>query len=140
MSGAPQSPRVMVDMSVTLFHHGHVRLLKAAKQLGHVVVALTTDDEVRMHKGYDPELPYAHRAEVLTAIKYVDEVVPCRWLITEAFLDEHRIDFLLHGDDNANPLPSGRVKCVPRTIGISSTLLRSRVLLSVYQLMTASRE
>ena len=36
--------RVMVDMSFTLIHHGHIRLLKKAKDHGDVVVALTTDD------------------------------------------------------------------------------------------------
>ena len=42
-----KSKRIMVDMSATLIHHGHIRLLKAAKELGDVVVALTTDDEIR---------------------------------------------------------------------------------------------
>ena len=36
--------RVMVDMSCTLLHHGHVRLLQKAAQYGDVIVALTTDE------------------------------------------------------------------------------------------------
>lgn len=40
-------PRVMVDMSATLIHHGHIRLLKKAAEIGEVVVALTSDDEVK---------------------------------------------------------------------------------------------
>lgn len=43
--------RIMVDMSATLIHHGHVRLLKQANEMGHVVVALTTDDEIQTKKG-----------------------------------------------------------------------------------------
>ena len=43
--------RIMVDMSATLIHHGHIRLLKKAAALGDVVVALTSDDEVRTKKG-----------------------------------------------------------------------------------------
>ena len=43
--------RVMVDMSLTLLHHGHVRLLKNAKRYGYVVVALTTDEEIKNKKG-----------------------------------------------------------------------------------------
>ncbi|MBM4230175.1 MAG: cytidyltransferase, partial [Gammaproteobacteria bacterium] len=31
--------RVMVDMSATLIHHGHVRLLKKASEHGRVIVA-----------------------------------------------------------------------------------------------------
>ena len=37
-------PRIMVDMSATLMHHGHIRLLKKAAELGDVV-ALTSDAE-----------------------------------------------------------------------------------------------
>lgn len=119
--------RIMVDMSATLIHHGHVRLLKAAKKLGHVVVALTTDEEIRAKKGYQPELDYASRAEVLEAMRYVDEVVPSPWLLDEEFLDAHRIDLLVHGHDNSNPISQERLLILPRTEGISSSLLRSRV-------------
>lgn len=120
--------RVMVDMSATLIHHGHVRLLKAAKELGHVVVALTTDEEVIAKKGYQPELAYEHRKEVLEALRYVDEVVPCKWLLDDAFLDEHRIDVLVHGHDNSNDVRAERLVILPRTQGVSSSLLRARVL------------
>ena len=40
--------RVLVDMSITLFHHGHFRLLKKAAELGHVTVALTFNEEIKM--------------------------------------------------------------------------------------------
>ena len=43
---------ILVDMSATLIHHGHIRLLKKASKLGEVVVALTTDEEIIKHKGY----------------------------------------------------------------------------------------
>ena len=39
------SKRIMVDMSATLIHHGHIRLLKRASSYGNVIVALTTDEE-----------------------------------------------------------------------------------------------
>lgn len=126
--------RIMVDMSATLIHHGHIRLLKAAKTLGTVIVALTTDDEICTKKGYTPELNFAERREILESIKYVDEVVPCNWLIDEAFLDMHHIDLLVHGHDNTNPISPQRLLVLPRTEGISSSLLRSRVLKSVAEL------
>ena len=129
-----QPKRIMVDMSATLIHHGHVRLLKAAKELGTVVVALTTDDEIRQKKGYDPELRFAERKEILEAIRYVDEVVPCNWLIEDSFLVEHRIDLLVHGHDNSNPIPPEKLYLLPRTEGISSSDLRQRVVLALQQL------
>lgn len=120
--------RIMVDMSATVLHHGHIRLLKSAKQRGHVVVALTTDEEILTKKGYEPELRYDHRAEILGSIIYVDEVVPSPWLISESFLDAHSIDLLVHGDDNCNPIPKSRLLVFPRTAGISSTEIREKFL------------
>lgn len=124
----------MVDMSATLIHHGHIRLLKAAKQLGTVVVALTTDEEIRKKKGYDPELNFAERKEILEAIRYVDEVVPCNWLIEMDLLEQHRIDLLVHGHDNTNQLPKDKLLILPRTEGISSSDLRQRVVHALAQL------
>jgi cytidyltransferase-like protein len=118
----------MVDMSATLIHHGHVRLLKAAKAMGRVIVALTTDEEIRLRKGYQPELTFEQRKEVLEAIRYVDEVVPSNWLLDDDFLDRHHIDLLVHGHDNSNPVRPERLALLPRTAGISTSLLRARVL------------
>lgn len=127
--------RLMVDMSATLIHHGHIRLLKEAKKLGTVVVALTTDDEIISNKGYEPELGYELRLEILESIKYVDEVVPSPWLIEESFLDMHKIDLLVHGDDNCNQISSGRLLILPRTKGISSSIIRGRVLKAVSDIL-----
>ena len=124
----PPAKRIMVDMSVTLLHHGHIRILKAASELGQVIVALTTDDEIEAHKGYAPELSFSERKEIIEAIKYVAEVVPSSWLIDEAFLDQHNIDLLVHGDDNSNPISAERLVVLPRTTGISSDLIRSKIL------------
>ena len=44
--------------------------------------------------GLAPELSFEQRKEVLEALRYVDEVVPCKWRLDDAFLDEHRIDEL----------------------------------------------
>ena len=94
-----QRPRILVDLSATLLHHGHVRLLKKAAEMGDVVVALTTDEEVKRTKGYMPELSYEERKEILESIRYVKEVIPSPWLIDEAYLDEHHCDLLVHGAD-----------------------------------------
>ena len=116
--------RVLVDMSLTVLHHGHIRLLEKASKLGYVVVALCTDEEIVKTKGFRPVLTFEHRKEIALAIRYVQEVVECKWLIDEEFLDKHSIDLLVHGDDNVNPVPPERTVIYPRTIGISSTQLR----------------
>jgi len=118
--------RIMVDMSVTIIHHGHIRLLKKAKEYGKVIVGLTTDDEILNKKGYIPELAFEYRKEILEAIKYVDEVVPTPWLIDESILDKYNIDLLVHGSDNSNQVSEDRLLVFPRTEGISSTDIRQR--------------
>lgn len=130
-----QRQRIMVDMSATLLHHGHVRLLAAAAQIGYVIVGLSTDDEIRRTKCYTPELSFEERREILLAIRYVDEVVPAPWLIDDAFLDQHRIDLLVHGNDNKNMVTDHRLRLLPRTEGVSSSGLRARVLRAVSEAM-----
>ncbi len=128
MPSEKKRPRVMVDMSATLIHHGHVRLLHKAAQIGDVVVALTSDEEVKKTKGYTPELSFDERREILLAMRDVKEVVSCPWLITNGFLEANDCDYLVHGADNSNHIPAEKLKIFPRTEGISSSMLRERVL------------
>ncbi len=128
--------RVMVDMSVSLIHHGHIRLLKKAKNYFEdenveLVVGLTSDEEIKSHKGFTPELPFNHRKEVLEAISYVDEVVPTTWLITEDIISKYAIDYLVHGSDNSNTVKN--IIEFPRTDGVSSEEMRDRALSSIIQ-------
>ena len=118
--------RILVDMSATLIHHGHIRLLKKASEYGIVIIALTTDEEIKKSKGYSPELSYSEMEEILLSIKYVYQVIPSTWLIDEEFLDINNIDLLVHGSDNSNPISKDRLLILPRTPNISSTKLRER--------------
>ena len=113
-------------MSATLIHHGHVRLLQRAADLGTVIVGLTTDEQILLNKGYQPELSYDERKEVLLAFDVVSEVVPTAWLITDEVLDRFNIDVLLHGSDNSNKIDPNKLCLVPRTNGVSSSELRQR--------------
>ena len=116
--------RIMVDMSATLIHHGHIRLLKKASEYGFVVVGLTSDEEIISKKKYEPELEFEFRKEILESIKYVSEVVETPWLLDEKVLDKYQIDLLVHGDDNSNLVNESRLKLLPRTKGISSSEIR----------------
>jgi len=118
--------RIMVDMSATIIHHGHIRLLKKASKHGKVIVGLTSDEEIKTKKGYIPELEFDHRKEVLEAMIYVDEVVETPWLLTDETLEKHSIDLLVHGDDNSNHIKKESLLVFPRTEGISSTEIREK--------------
>lgn len=60
-----------------LLHTGHVRYLRAARELGdRLVVGLNSDRSVRDLKGPGrPLTPQLERAEVLAALRYVDAVL-----------------------------------------------------------------
>ena len=117
--------RILVDMSLTVMHHGHIRLLKKASELGYVIVGLCSDEEIFKAKGFKPLLSYEQRKEIALSIKYVREVIESEYLIDEAYLDEHNIDLLVHGHDNVNVIPEDRLVIFRRTEGISSTQLRN---------------
>lgn len=116
----------MVDMSATILHHGHIRLLEKASKYGDVIVALTTDDEVLKHKGYLPELDFDFRKEIIESIKYVKEVIPSLWKLNNDFLKKNKIDFLVHGEDNSNEIDKKKLLILPRTKGVASSELRKK--------------
>ena len=118
--------KIAVDMSATLIHHGHIRLIKKAKKFGKVIVALTKDKEIIKYKGYIPELNYSQRKEIISAIRYVDKVIPSNFFLDEKFLDRHKIKLLIHGNDQNNKINKKRVVTFKRTKNISSTILRRR--------------
>ena len=120
--------RILVDMSATLIHHGHIRLLKKANNFGEVIVALTRDSEIKKYKGYKPEIKYIHRKEILESIKYVKKVIPCNFFINEKYLKKNNISYLVHGKDNKNQIKKSKLKIFKRTKNISSSILRNRVL------------
>ncbi|GEM_PF-759924 len=128
--------RVFVDMSVCILHHGHIRLLQAARGLGadvSVVVVLTTDEEVLKHKGYHSELSFEQRKEMLLALKYVDEVLPGPWQITDAYLKEHKADALVHSGPNFNDVSEVPMINLERTDGVSSEDIRARSVYSIVE-------
>lgn len=124
---------ILVDMSATLIHHGHIRLLQKASKLGNVIIALTTDEEIIKHKGYTPELSFEERKEVLLSIKYVKNVIPSPWLLDMDYFKSTGADYLVHGNDNSNLIEKNYLKEFNRTEGISSSLIRKRVLNAILE-------
>ena len=113
-------------MSATIIHHGHIRLIKKAKKYGDLIIGLTTDKQIKKFKGYLPELNYKFRKEILNEIKGVYKVVPSNWLITQKFLDKHKIDILISGGDYKNRKFKTKTINFNRTNSVSSTILRMK--------------
>lgn len=71
-----QEKIILANGAFDLLHVGHVRYLRAAKQLGgRLVVAINSDDSVRALKGEGrPLVPEDERAEIVAALADVDAV------------------------------------------------------------------
>jgi rfaE bifunctional protein nucleotidyltransferase chain/domain len=84
-----------------LLHVGHVRYLRAAKQLGgRLIVAINADESVRRLKGEGrPLMPAAERAEILAALADVDAVVIFPEPDVRALIREIRPDVQAKGTD-----------------------------------------
>ncbi len=122
--------KILVDMSAVIIHTGHIRLINKAKKYGKVYIALTTDKEIKRTKKINPELNYRQRKEILIALKNVEAVIPSPWLIDEKFLLKHKIDKLVHGNDNKNKISKKKLLIFPRTTGISTSIIRKRCFLN----------
>ncbi len=84
-----------------LLHVGHVRYLRAAKQIGgRLVVAINSDDSVRALKGEGrPLMPAEERAEILAALADVDAVVIFPERDVRAIIREIQPDVQAKGTD-----------------------------------------
>ena len=83
-----------------LFHVGHLNILKKSKEnCDYLIVGVSTDELVKDYKKRIPVTPFEQRAEIIAAIKYVDEVVPqttMNKIIAWKKLHFHK---MFHGDD-----------------------------------------
>ncbi len=129
--------RVYADMVADLFHYGHVAFLKQARALGdYLVVGIHADDVAETNKR-TPILTMEERIASVAGCQWVDEVLPnAPWMIDRAWIDEHDIHLVVHGDDYTReqleyshkvPSDMGILRTVPYTGGISTTEILRRV-------------
>lgn len=136
--------RIYLDGCFDLMHYGHANALRQAKTLGDVlVVGVNPDDEIKQYKG-PPVMNDDERCALVGAVKWVDEVIPrAPYVLSKEFMDtlftQHKIDYIIHGDDPCllpdgsdvydYPKRIGRFRMVKRTEGVSTTDLVGRMLL-----------
>jgi cytidyltransferase-related domain len=122
-----------------LFHVGHLNILKEAKaQCDYLIVGVSTDENVQNYKHKTPVIPYAQRAAIVRAIRYVDKVVPQENMDKLEAWKRLHFDVLFHGDDwkgsdmyrqTEEQLRAVGVAVVfiKHTEGISSTQITARI-------------
>lgn len=125
-----------------MFHVGHLNVIRNAKaNCDYLIVGVTTDEVVERNKNKTPIIPFAERAAIVEAIKYVDKVIPQeRYDIqgkVETVVNNH-IDVMFVGSDwegtekwkkieEELAKVGCRVQYLPHTDGISSTILRDKL-------------
>lgn len=132
--------RVYADGVFDLFHLGHQRQLQQAKIAfpdTYLIVGVTGDVETHKRKGLTV-MSAKERAESLRHCRWVDEVIEdCPWVITVAFLEKHKIDYVAHddipygaseGDDIYKPIKEkGMFLVTQRTEGVSTTGIITKI-------------
>lgn len=116
--------KILVDMSASMIHNGHVRLIKKASKFGNVIIALTSDKEIKKYKNLIPELSWKLRKEILIEFKNVFKVIPSKFIITQNFLDKNKIDAIVQGSDYSKRKFKCRTITFNRTKNVSSTIMR----------------
>lgn len=115
-----------------LFHYGHVRLLRNAKQMCDKLIVGVTIDELVQYKGKSPVITFDHRIEVVRACSYVDVAVPQSDMDKIKTMKKLNASILFVGDDwyesdkwreyeDAIKEMNGKVIYFPYTNSISST-------------------
>lgn len=119
-----------------MFHIGHLNILHRASQLcDQLVVGVSTDELVMQYKHKKPIIPYDERVEIVSAIKYVDKVVPQKNMDKLSAMLEEGCDVIFVGDDwkgtekwnqFEKEFQKHKIEVVylPYTKGTSSTILR----------------
>ena len=117
-----------------MLHIGHILLFKRAKELGdYLVVAVQEDEVIQKYKpGTSMVYTTEERMYMVSAIKYVDEVITYRNVDED--IQKLDFDIFAKGPDQAHAgfqravewcEANGKgVVVIPRTEGISSTMLR----------------
>ncbi len=122
-----------------MFHIGHLNILKRAKeQCDYLIVGVSTDEVVQSYKHKMPIISFQERCAIVSAIKYVDEVVAQTSMDKFAAWQKLHFNALFHGDDwkgssmyDQAQLAFAKVGVdvvfLPHTDGVSSTLLSLKV-------------
>lgn len=125
--------KVITYGTFDLIHHGHINILKRAKENGDYLIVGLSTDEFNAIKGKAAYHSYEERKLILEAIKYVDEVIPeSNWGQKESDITNNKVDLFVMGSDWDGKFDELKDYCevlyLPRTEGISTTKIKTDLL------------
>tara|TARA_Y100000310_G_C20697653_1_gene826849 strand:- start:1824 stop:3122 length:1299 start_codon:yes stop_codon:yes gene_type:complete len=90
--------KVYVAIGTDIIHHGHVKIIERARNLGEVTIGLLTDEAIASYKRL-PHLSYDQRKIIIENIKGVTNVIPQKTLDYVDNLLLLKPNFVVHGTD-----------------------------------------
>lgn len=122
--------KVITYGTFDLIHHGHINILKRAKENGDYLIVGLSTDEFNAIKGKAAYHSYEERKLILEAIKYVDEVIPeSNWGQKVSDITNNKADLFVMGSDWEGKFDELKDYCevlyLPRTEGISTTKIKT---------------
>lgn len=123
-----------------ILHDGHIEILQKAKEYcDYLIVAVGTDELMLSRKNRKSIFSYDQRVKILSAIKYVDLIVPEINLDKVGDYHKYHFNVMFAGDDHLNePLYIESTKklktlnvdtiYIPRYNNMSSTCIRKKVI------------
>ncbi|KAG0004713.1 choline-phosphate cytidylyltransferase [Entomortierella chlamydospora] len=132
--------RIYCDGIYDLFHFGHAKALEQAKKAFpevYLLVGVCDDTMTHSRKG-KTVMTDKERYESVRHCKWVDEVIEAApWVVDQAFLDKHKIDYVAHDDIPYKSVDSDDVYAfvknqgyflpTQRTDGVSTSDLITRI-------------
>ena len=112
-----------------MFHVGHLNILRQAKeQCDYLIVGVSSDELVSSYKNKIPIIPFENRKEIVSSIKYVDEVVVQSHRDKMKSFKEIGFDVMFVGDDWKGRFPEVTCEIIffPYTSGVSSKLIKKK--------------
>ena len=125
--------RVITFGTFDIFHIGHFNILERAGALGdHLTVGISSDELNQRKKGRKPFYPLNERMQIISGLRFVDEVFIEESLDKKReYLVAHCAHLLVMGDDWAGRFDQFsdicNVRYLPRTEGISTTDVIERI-------------
>lgn len=123
--------RVLTVGVFDLFHIGHLNLFKKSSLYGDFLI-VGVQYHVEKYKNTNTFYNFNERMELLTALKYIDLVIP--YETVDKLIEEVSFDIFIHGPDQTNEffqkaldyckLNKKKTIILPRTENISSSKLR----------------
>ena len=125
--------KVITYGTFDLIHHGHINILKRAKEIGDYLIVGLSSDEFNELKGKAAYHSYEERKLILEAIKFVDEVIPeHNWQQKVLDIKNNQVDLFVMGSDWEGKFDELNHHCdvvyLPRTEGISTTKIKTDLL------------